>query len=728
MSHLPVVGRRALSIRSYIIFVFAALSVLGITMVVPFLITVSSSTTNDYDYDRFRPVPRYFWSSPDRYMKGLVKYFNLYRSWNAQMQTQFPDMPRNWTTWLAMGDNVRESDAFAQRYLDSFQANAAVQRKIAADYSDFEMDYPILDTVSSLTNFDAIDYLSAHYTAEFQLANPGARRSAKALRQEALALLSKSWEIPLDTFYSVTTDTERNYPLDLPSFYPPIDSPKYQDFERMKYAARNHFYTPGVRAKWLAYLAKNQVAYKLEAEVFPVNPETSPEIMQLWRTFRAETAPASPILPYALRAAWYRFLGGEKALALAGLPAETNFGVEHYNKLAGTDYQRLEDTPFPLPATMRGKIVDLWTLFSGSYYPLRLVELKSAEKLNPAYQKFLADTFKHLRIVNELLGTDCKDWSGFKVTARIPDGRGEKINNLRNIWINFVQQVPPAERKFNSSEIAYQQFLLKRYGSLEKINAAYNWNLRYMEEAFPQFAIAYTATFAENERAFTLSPIFSNYRTVFDFLLMNANAIPVTVMLIALAVALTLTVNPLAAYALSRFNMRQRDQIILFMLATMAFPAMVSAIPAYLLMRDLGLLNTFFALVLPSAANGMAIFILKGFFDSLPQELFEAATIDGASEFQIFRIVAMPLVKPILAINSLNAFIHAYNGWEWALIICQKESMWTIAVWLYQANIWWAKFPWVVSAGFVIASIPTLLVFLGCQKIILRGIIIPSMK
>ena len=73
----------------------------------------------------------------------------------------------------------------------------------------------------------------------------------------------------------------------------------------------------------------------------------------------------------------------------------------------------------------------------------------------------------------------------------------------------------------------------------------------------------------------------------------------------------------------------------------MAFPAMISAIPAYLLMRDLGLLNTFFALVLPGAANGMAIFMLKGFFDSLPPELYEAATIDGAKEWQIFLIITL---------------------------------------------------------------------------------------
>jgi len=271
-------------------------------------------------------------------------------------------------------------------------------------------------------------------------------------------------------------------------------------------------------------------------------------------------------------------------------------------------------------------------------------------------------------------------------------------------------------------------FLLKKYGSLEKINSVYGWKLNRIEEAFPPFMSAYSVTFTNNGNAMTFMPIFDNYRIVMDYLLFNGNAIWVTLLLITMTIFFSLTVNPLAAYALSRFNLRGRDNILIFMLATMAFPAMVSAIPAYLLMRDLGMLNTLWALVIPGAANGMAIFILKGFFDSLPMELFEAATIDGASEMQIFRIVAMPLVKPILAINCLNAFIAAYNGWEWALIICQDKSMWTIAVWLYQASMWWASSPWIVSAGFVLASIPTLIVFISCQKIILRGIIIPSMK
>jgi multiple sugar transport system permease protein len=167
--------------------------------------------------------------------------------------------------------------------------------------------------------------------------------------------------------------------------------------------------------------------------------------------------------------------------------------------------------------------------------------------------------------------------------------------------------------------------------------------------------------------------------------------------------------------------------IILFLLATMAFPAEVAMIPNFLLLRDLGLLNSYAALVLPGAASGMSIFLLKGFFDSLPQELFEAATIDGASETRIFFHVALPLVKPILAVGVLGSFIAAYNGWEWAIVVCQDPKIWTIAVWTYQFSQT-AAAPYTVMAAFVINSIPVLLVFLFCQKVILKGIVLPTMK
>jgi multiple sugar transport system permease protein len=239
---------------------------------------------------------------------------------------------------------------------------------------------------------------------------------------------------------------------------------------------------------------------------------------------------------------------------------------------------------------------------------------------------------------------------------------------------------------------------------------------------------ALAVQFIEHGRRDFFLGALDNYRLVGQYLFMRGRAFFNTILLVLFSVTASLIVNPLAAYALSRFRMKGTEKVILFLLATMAFPSAVTAIPGFLLIRDLGLLNTIAALVLPTVASGMSIFILKGFFDALPRELYEAAAIDGAGEWTVFSKITLPMTTPILAVNALNHFIAAYNSWEWAFLVCQKESQWTIAVWMYQMSQEMAGQPWCVMAGFVLVSIPTALVFLLCQKVILRGIVLPSMK
>ena len=125
-------------------------------------------------------------------------------------------------------------------------------------------------------------------------------------------------------------------------------------------------------------------------------------------------------------------------------------------------------------------------------------------------------------------------------------------------------------------------------------------------------------------------------------------------------------------------------------------------------------------------ANGYAIFLLKGFFDSLPRELYEAADLDGATEWHKFWIVTMALSKPILAVMALNAFIGAYSNFMMAFIVCQDESMWTLMVWLFRLQGFASQ--GVVFASLIIAAIPTLLMFLFCQNLIIRGIVVPTEK
>ena len=185
-------------------------------------------------------------------------------------------------------------------------------------------------------------------------------------------------------------------------------------------------------------------------------------------------------------------------------------------------------------------------------------------------------------------------------------------------------------------------------------------------------------------------------------------------------------VNPLAAYALSRYKPPSQYKLLLFVMLTMAFPPMVLGIPNFLLLRKLHLLNTFAALVLPAMANGYQIFLLKGFFDALPREMYESAQIDGASEWTMFWQITMATSKPILAVIALRAFQLAYANFMLAFIVCQNPKMWTIMVHIYQLQQ--RSSQGVVFASIVVAAIPTLLVFIFCQNIILRGIVVPTEK
>jgi multiple sugar transport system permease protein len=144
------------------------------------------------------------------------------------------------------------------------------------------------------------------------------------------------------------------------------------------------------------------------------------------------------------------------------------------------------------------------------------------------------------------------------------------------------------------------------------------------------------------------------------------------------------------------------------------------------MLRELGLLNTFAALILPGMANGYSIFLLKGFFDSLPQELYESAAIDGAGEIRIFFQITMSLSKPILAVIALGAFNAAYGNFMMALLICQDQQMWTLMPWLYQLQMRSAQ--GLVFASLVVAAIPTFVIFSLCQNVIMRGIVVPVEK
>lgn len=273
-----------------------------------------------------------------------------------------------------------------------------------------------------------------------------------------------------------------------------------------------------------------------------------------------------------------------------------------------------------------------------------------------------------------------------------------------------------------SSEPAYQEFVSKLPSRLGDPSIEARWS-DHQPLPIEAFELAHLRAHRQEVAAEFAS---RNYRYVLDYVAINGRALWNTAIFCFLAILTQLTVNPLAAYALSRFPIRGSGKILLFLLATMAFPAEVAMIPSFLLLKDLGLLNTFAALVLPTAASGYMIFLLKGFFDSLPSELFESGQIDGAKESTMMLRIAFPLSRPVLGYLALMAFMGAYGAFLYAFLVAQDQRIWTLMVFVYQLQSTAPKA--VMMAALTLAALPTLLVFLFAQRVIMRGMILPGEK
>jgi multiple sugar transport system permease protein len=287
-------------------------------------------------------------------------------------------------------------------------------------------------------------------------------------------------------------------------------------------------------------------------------------------------------------------------------------------------------------------------------------------------------------------------------------------------------RIPADQLRVHSVEFLFRDYLEKKYGDIGRVNGKLGTGYGDFIDILPPQKDAHYLSFLDSRGALRREFVTRNYKTVLDYLFFHGRGILNTAIYCSLAVLFALLVNPLAAYALSRYRMPSNYKILLFLMMTMAFPPMVTQIPVFLMLRKMHLLNTFAALILPGLANGYSIFLLKGFFDSLPRELYESAAIDGASEWTMFWRITMSLSTPILSVIALHAFTAAYANFMYALLICQDERMWTLMVWLYQLQERSGQA--VMYASLLIAAIPTFFIFVLCQKVIMRGIVVPVEK
>jgi multiple sugar transport system permease protein len=190
----------------------------------------------------------------------------------------------------------------------------------------------------------------------------------------------------------------------------------------------------------------------------------------------------------------------------------------------------------------------------------------------------------------------------------------------------------------------------------------------------------------------------------------------------ALAAVLTVVTASLAAFALSRMRFRYRNLVFWFILAGIMVPSQVLMVPQFREFQSLGLLNTFWAVALPQAPSAIAVFIFKQFFDGLPADLEEAARVDGAGFFRIYRQIVLPLARPAVAAVTIFTFVWAWNSLLWPLLVLTNPDLMTIPVGLATVQgafgIRYAD----TMAMAVLGAVPLVAVFLLFQRNIVEGI------
>lgn len=201
-----------------------------------------------------------------------------------------------------------------------------------------------------------------------------------------------------------------------------------------------------------------------------------------------------------------------------------------------------------------------------------------------------------------------------------------------------------------------------------------------------------------------------------------------TVIVAGVVTALSLLIAAMAGYAFAKFQFPGRDQLFLGLLGTLMIPGQITMIPVFLLFKKLGLLNSFAGLILPGIASAFGIFLMRQFIKSIPDELLEAARIDGAKEFYIFARIVLPLTKPALATLGIFNFTGTWNSFFWPLIIATDESMYTLPVAIANLGGQYQTAYGLQMAGAVVVTVPIIVVFLFAQKYFIRGIALTGLK
>ncbi len=217
------------------------------------------------------------------------------------------------------------------------------------------------------------------------------------------------------------------------------------------------------------------------------------------------------------------------------------------------------------------------------------------------------------------------------------------------------------------------------------------------------------------------NPSFSPYVELFTRVPF-ARVILNSLLIAVISTLLQLITSAMAAYVFARMPFPGRNAVFVLYLATMMIPFQVLIVPLFAEMKALGLINTYVGAILPTIASAFGVFLLRQAMSSVPYELDQAATLDGAGHFRIFFGIILPLVRPALATLAVFAFLNTWNSFLWPLIILRDPLLQTLPVALSSLQGQYSTQWDVLMAGSVISIIPMFALYIFAQKYIVQGV------
>jgi multiple sugar transport system permease protein len=198
-----------------------------------------------------------------------------------------------------------------------------------------------------------------------------------------------------------------------------------------------------------------------------------------------------------------------------------------------------------------------------------------------------------------------------------------------------------------------------------------------------------------------------------------------------LAAAITLIsllLNSMAGYAFAKFRFRARESIFRVLLAALVIPGQVSMLPLFLLLKQMGCINTYWGVIIPGMASIFGIFLVRQYALAIPDSLLDAARIDGAGEFRIYWSLVLPACKPILVTLAIFTFMGTWNDFLWPLIVLTDNDMYTLPVALANLLGEHVQDTELMMAGAVLTVLPVIVLFTALQEYYIQGILSGAVK